>query len=143
MRNILKKIIFLIFFEFFTKTVLKTLLRGRETVRKNYGIVFEKFPKIMFFLTSACPSIHHPPSTTIHHHPPPSIRQYKLARRLVPRRRPIRTADRKIIFNNSMRARQMSSDSCFSRPVSTQSASHTLFLQDNFYSHNYYKYRKI
>ena len=72
MRNILK-IIFLIFFEFFTKTVLKTLLRGREIVRKNYGIVFEKFPKIMFFLLPRA----RPPSTTTihhhHHHHPPSV----------------------------------------------------------------------
>ena len=54
-----------------------------------------------------------------------------------------RLIEKLYLINNSMRARQMSSDSCFSRPVSTQSASHTLFLQDNFYSHNYYKYRKI
>ena len=35
--------------EFFTKEVLKPLLRGRETVRKKYPVVFEKFPKNMFF----------------------------------------------------------------------------------------------
>ena len=32
----------LIFFEFFSENVLKTLLRGRETTRKKYPIVFEK-----------------------------------------------------------------------------------------------------
>ena len=48
-RNFLKNIKILIFFKFFKKTVLKTLLRGGETVRKNYGIVFEKISKIMFF----------------------------------------------------------------------------------------------
>ena len=132
MRNILKKIIFLIFFEFFTKTVLKTLLRGGETVRKNYGIVFEKFPKIMFFFDFRVPV--HPPSTTIHH----PIRQYKLALAWDPGGGLSgRLIEKLYLINNSMRARQMSSDSCFSRPVSTQSASHTLFLQDNFYSHNY------
>ena len=36
----LKKIIF--FSEFFQENVLKTLLRGRETTRKNYWVVFEK-----------------------------------------------------------------------------------------------------
>ena len=42
-RNFLKNLIFLIFFEFFSENVLKTLLRGRETTRKKYQIVFEKF----------------------------------------------------------------------------------------------------
>ena len=52
-----------IFFEFFTENVLKTLLRGRETTRKNYRVVFEKFFKYVVFFDFACPStIHHPPS---------------------------------------------------------------------------------
>ena len=42
MRNFLTNLIF-IFFEFFSENVLKTLLRGRETTRKKYQIVFEKF----------------------------------------------------------------------------------------------------
>ena len=33
---------FLIFFEFFSENVLKTLLKGRETIRKKYSLVFEK-----------------------------------------------------------------------------------------------------
>ena len=59
-----------IFFELFQENVLKTLLRGRETTRKKYRIVFEKFLKYMIFFDFRCPSIHHPPST---------IRQNKLA----------------------------------------------------------------
>ena len=42
-RNFLDKIKILFFFEFFSENVLKTLLRGRETTRKKYRIVFEKF----------------------------------------------------------------------------------------------------
>ena len=48
MRNFLKNTKILIFVKFFTKTVLKTFLRGGDTVKKNYGIVFEKFSKSMF-----------------------------------------------------------------------------------------------
>ena len=62
------------FFEVFRENVLKTLLRGRETTRKKYRIVFEKFLKYMIFFDFRCPSIHHhPPSTTT------TIRQNKLA----------------------------------------------------------------
>ena len=55
------------FFEFFSENVLKTLLRGRETTRKKYRIVFEKCWKYMIFFDFACPpirpSIHHPSIT--------------------------------------------------------------------------------
>ena len=52
------------FFEFFSKNVLKTLLGGKETIRKKYRIAFEIFWKHMVFLDFACPStrpwpIHH------------------------------------------------------------------------------------
>ena len=40
--NFFDKYIFF-FFDFFSENVLKTLLRGRETTRKKYRIVFEKF----------------------------------------------------------------------------------------------------
>ena len=43
MRNFLTKLKFFIFFEFFSENVFKTLLRGRETTRKKYRIVFEKY----------------------------------------------------------------------------------------------------
>ena len=62
-RNFLQKIKFLFFFEFFSENVLKTLLRGRETTRKKYRIVFEKFLKYVMFFDFACPSIHHPSIT--------------------------------------------------------------------------------
>ena len=42
-RNFLKNLIFLIFFEFLSENVCKRLLRGKETTRKKYRIVFEKF----------------------------------------------------------------------------------------------------
>ena len=42
-RNFFDKIKILFFFEFFSENVLKTLLRGRETTRKKYRIVFEIF----------------------------------------------------------------------------------------------------
>ena len=42
-RNFLTNLKIFIFFEFFSENVLKTLLRGRETTRKKYWIVFEKF----------------------------------------------------------------------------------------------------
>ena len=48
-RNFLDKIKILFFFEFFSENVLKTLLRGRETTRKKYRIVFEKFLKYVIF----------------------------------------------------------------------------------------------
>merc|ERR1712055_492900 len=41
-RNFLTNLKFFIFFEFFSENILKTLLRGRETTRKKYRIVFEK-----------------------------------------------------------------------------------------------------
>ena len=41
-RNFLKNLKLFIFFEIFSENVLKTLLRGRETTRKKYRIVFEK-----------------------------------------------------------------------------------------------------
>ena len=41
-RNFLKNLFFLIFFEFFSENVFKSLLRGRETIRKKNRIVFEK-----------------------------------------------------------------------------------------------------
>ena len=43
------KIKFDFFFDFFSENVLETLLRGRETIRKKYRIVFEKFLKNMLF----------------------------------------------------------------------------------------------
>ena len=43
LRNFLTNLSFLFFFDFFSENVLKTLLRGRETTRKKYQIVFEKF----------------------------------------------------------------------------------------------------
>ena len=61
-RNFFQNLIFFNFFEIFTKDVLKPLLRGRETVRKKYRVVFEIFSKNMFFFDNSCPSI-----TTIHH----------------------------------------------------------------------------
>merc|ERR1711955_26312 len=42
-RNFLTNLKIFIFFEFFSENVLKTLLRGKETTRKKYRIVFEKF----------------------------------------------------------------------------------------------------
>ena len=41
-RNFLKKMKF-DFFEFFSENVFKTLLRVRETTRKKYRILFEKY----------------------------------------------------------------------------------------------------
>ena len=41
--NILTNLKILIFFEFSSKNVLKTLLMTRETTRKKYRIVFEKY----------------------------------------------------------------------------------------------------
>ena len=40
--NFFYKFNFFNFFEFFSENVLKSLLRGRETTRKKYPIVFEK-----------------------------------------------------------------------------------------------------
>ena len=72
-RNFLHKIKISFFFEFFTENVLKTLLRGRETTRKNYRVVFEKFLKYVLFFNFACPS-----TTTIHHHHHhPSIKKFR------------------------------------------------------------------
>ena len=62
-RNFLHKIKILFFFEFFSENVLKTLLRGRETTRKKYRIVFEKFEKYVIFFDFGCPSITHHPSS--------------------------------------------------------------------------------
>ena len=42
-RNFLTNLKIIIFFEFFSENVFKTLLRGKETTRKKYRIVFEKF----------------------------------------------------------------------------------------------------
>ena len=42
-RFFLKILKFLIFLEFFSENVLKTLLRGKESTRKKCRIVFEKF----------------------------------------------------------------------------------------------------
>ena len=39
----------IIFFEFFTENVFEPFLRGREIIRKNYGLVFEIFLKYKFF----------------------------------------------------------------------------------------------
>ena len=61
-RNFLTNLISFIFFEFFSENVLKTVLRGRETARKKYRIVFEKFLKYMLFFDFGCPSITHHPS---------------------------------------------------------------------------------
>ena len=63
--NFLTNLNFFIFFEFFSENVFKTLLRGRETTRKKYRIVFEKFLKYVIFFDFACPSITH-----YHHHHP-------------------------------------------------------------------------
>ena len=66
-RNFLTNLKILFFFEFFSENVFKTLLRGRETTRKKYRIVFEKFEKYVFFSISAArpPSpIHHPSVNT-------------------------------------------------------------------------------
>ena len=71
-RNFLDKIKFLIFFEFFSENVLKIFLRGRETTRKKYRIVFEKFLKYVIFFDFGCPSpitTHHPSPPITHHHP--------------------------------------------------------------------------
>ena len=46
-RNFLTNLIFLIFFEFFSENVLKTLLRGRETTWKYYWMIFEKYDFLM------------------------------------------------------------------------------------------------
>ena len=43
------------FLIFFAKDVLKTLLRGRETFKKKYREVFEKFQKNMVFWASKWP----------------------------------------------------------------------------------------
>ena len=65
-RNFKKIIKILFFFELFWENVLKTLLRGCETTRKKYWVIFEKFLKYVFFSTSPA----RPP-------PPPSpFRQY-------------------------------------------------------------------
>ena len=44
------KCFYIFFFELPGKIVHNTLLRGRETTRKKYRIVFEKFLKYMFFV---------------------------------------------------------------------------------------------
>ena len=62
---------FYFFRVFISENVLKCILRGKETTRKKYRIVFEKFFKYVIFFDFACP-----PITT--HHPSPPIRQYKL-----------------------------------------------------------------
>ena len=69
-RNFLTNLKISIFFEFFSENVLKTLLRGRETTRKKYRVVFEKFFKYVIFFDFRDPS-----TTTIHHPSPihPSI----------------------------------------------------------------------
>merc|ERR1712243_341807 len=48
-RNFLTNLKIFNFLEFFSENVLKTLLRGRETTRKKYRIVFEKFKFFYFF----------------------------------------------------------------------------------------------
>ena len=56
------------FFLNIPKDVFKSLLRGRETIKKKYREVLEKFPKNMVFWTSKWP---------VHPSVRPSIRQYK------------------------------------------------------------------
>ena len=46
-RHFLRKIKNFNFFEFFSEDVLKTFLKGRETIRKKKRAVFEKSPKTM------------------------------------------------------------------------------------------------
>ena len=55
-RNFLTNLKILFFFEFFSENVFKTLLRGRETTRKKYRIVYEKFLKYVIFFDFGCPS---------------------------------------------------------------------------------------
>ena len=64
-RNFFQYLKFLKIFEFFTKDVSNTLLRGREIVEKKYWVFFEIFPKNTIFFDCACPST---TTTTIHHH---------------------------------------------------------------------------
>ena len=46
MRNFLKNLKIVIFFDFFAEDVLKSLLRGPKTIRKKYLVVFEKFANL-------------------------------------------------------------------------------------------------
>ena len=46
MRHFLKNLKIVIFFDFFSEDVLKTLLRGPKTIRKKYQVVFEKFANL-------------------------------------------------------------------------------------------------
>ena len=46
MRNFLKNLKIVIFFDFFAEDVLKSLLRGPKTIRKKYQVVFEKFANL-------------------------------------------------------------------------------------------------
>ena len=105
-RNFLTNLIFLFFFEFFSENVLKTLLRGRETTRKKYRIVFEKCWKYMIFFDFACPPITHPSIThpSITH---PSVNT-SLASLGGPRRGPIWRASRAARFarDGALRARR-------------------------------------
>ena len=78
-RNFLTNLKFFIFFEFFSENVFKTLLRGRETTRKKYRIVFEKFLKYVIFFDFGCPS-------PITHHPSPIHPSIQVGSRLGPRR---------------------------------------------------------
>ena len=45
-RNFLKNLKIVIFFDFFAEDVLKSLLRGPKTIRKKYQVVFEKFANL-------------------------------------------------------------------------------------------------
>ena len=55
-RRFLTYLKFLNFFEFFTKSVLQTLVRGRVTIGKKYQEIFEKSAKNMFFRLTNYPS---------------------------------------------------------------------------------------
>ena len=72
------------------KNALKGLLRGPETIRRKYWVVFEIFLKRSFFLTLKRPTRHPSTTTTIHHHPPPPSVKTSALRRLPALRAPFK-----------------------------------------------------
>ena len=76
-RRFLTYLKFLNFFEFFTKSVLQTLVRGRVTIGKKYQEIFEKSAKNMFFRLTHYPSPVTRQPSPVTRHPSPVTRQNK------------------------------------------------------------------
>ena len=75
-RRFLTYLKFLNFFEFFTKSVLQTLVRGRVTIGKKYQEIFEKSAKNMFFRLTHYPSpVTRQPSPVTRHPSPVKIKK--------------------------------------------------------------------